>query len=184
MHKLSTVYTIFFAAVLIFSMYSIPNNIQVAFAHEDSTHALCWNLVFNSATYIFSLIEFIWLLILLFQATAAFAALLFPVAFAALAQMVVVKNQMLVLKATSPAYTIPATWLCAPELIPPPVTSAGSANLDCNTDLGFEFNRIENDLSNWGGVKGDPFQGDPQGGCWRIITVGEGAPHAINQAPL
>ena len=35
--------TIFFCAVLIFSIYSIPTNYgQSAFAHQDPAHEKCW----------------------------------------------------------------------------------------------------------------------------------------------
>ena len=138
---------IFFSLTLIVAMYSVPFNAGQAYADQSPTHEQCWDLVFNSIYLVLSALQFVIIttIIILSFIPPPFG----PGPFI-LTNIPPIENTFFILKAFSPAVTIPAAAFgCEPMIVPPPVTEAGTVNLDCNTNLGFAFNRIKNDKSNF-----------------------------------
>jgi len=131
-------------------MYSIPNNIQMAYAHDDAEHFACWERVFNSVTDLVSVIE---TAILIGYLIASFFT-----AGASLLNIPPTKFLFFGIKFFSPLGTIPISYACYPELIPPSVNAAGTegredaatVHLDCNDSAGFKFKEIKNDDTKWG----------------------------------
>ena len=130
-------------------MYSIPSNIQLAYAHQEAEHFACWERVFNSITDLMTVIEIAIVLIFLI------ASIFFP---PAIFNIPPTKNTFFAIKFFSPAITIPISLACYPEVIPPSLNAAGtegkegaaSVHLDCNSATGFEFKEIKNEDSKWG----------------------------------
>jgi DNA-binding beta-propeller fold protein YncE len=148
--KTLPLYSITLAAILIFSMYTIPNNFGEAYAHQSGRHEACWDGQFNLIYLILSIVGFVIIVVLLAVAAGLIASLFAaPVGFKILAvDIPLVQKIFLGLKILS---VIPGVFLaraCDPMIIQPPVTQAGTVHLDCNTEAGFAFNKIENNEIN------------------------------------
>ena len=138
---------IFFSLTLIVAMYSVPYNAGQAFAHQSPTHEQCWDLVFNSIYLVLSVLQFV---LITFIIILSFIPPPFGPGPFILTNIPPIENTFFILKALSPVITLPAAGFgCDPMIVPPPVTEAGTVHLDCNDNLGFTFNRIENDKSNF-----------------------------------
>jgi len=138
---IQTCSTVLFASILILAMYSIPNNIQLVFAHEDAEHFACWERVFNSISDVITVVETITLIVFLISSIFDFGL--------SLAKIPPFFQWTWAGKILSILITIPITFACYPELIPPPVSVAGTIHLDCNDSLGFRFKEIKNDDTTW-----------------------------------
>lgn len=151
--KNSVFFTIFFSAILIFSLYTIPSNFsQSVFAHEHPSHEECWDAGgFNQPYNFLDLTESIVVL-----ALTILAYLLFWIPFGIgvgaattiLGSVIPTLNTVFfALKAISFAPGIAlAAYNCPPMIVPPPVTVAGKVNLDCNDEEGFTFEQISNNF--------------------------------------
>ncbi len=141
--------TIFFCAVLIFSIYSIPTNYgQAAFAHQDPIHEKCWMGGFSPKGGSiggffgpYDLVSFIGGNFILALSILAIALLAFgitaPLAPAVFALIPPFKVGFFAVKQISyvPGAAL-AAFGCEPLLVPPPVTEAGTVHLDCTNEEG------------------------------------------------
>jgi len=151
--------TIFFCAVLIFSIYSIPTNYgQAAFAHQDPAHEKCWMGGFSPEGGFkggffgpYDLISFIGGNIVLALNILGIALLAFiitaPFGPPVLALIPPIKVGFFVIKQISyVGGAALAAFGCEPLLVPPPVTEAGTVHLDCTNEEGFQFTEITSDF--------------------------------------
>jgi len=134
--------TLFFCVILIASMYTFPYNIQQAYGHENDgyfSHEFCWGETFGSISFVLGIVEFVIIAILMGLAPITFGA--------SLLNIPPLKTGMFWAKLVSPAITWPlAGLLCNPQTIAPPSTFADKVHLDCNTEQGFSFLSIKNDI--------------------------------------
>ena len=141
--------TLFFCVILIASMYTFPYNIQQAYGHENDgffSHEFCWDKTFNSISFVLGIVEFVVIAILMGLAPITFGA--------SLLNIPPLKTGMFWAKLVSPAITWPlAGLLCNPQTIAPPSTVADKTHLDCNTEQGFSFVSIQNNIINTGEFK-------------------------------
>ena len=129
-------------------MYSIPYNFgQSAFGHEHPDHEKCWDA--GGFTFIYNILDIAELVVTLLMRITAYILFFIPfaqpAAISILANIPVVKTVFFGFKVISPAAGIPlAAFNCPPILVPPPVTVAGTVNVDCNDEDGFTFVNISN----------------------------------------
>ena len=164
--RISHLSTIFFCAVLIFSIYSIPGNYgQSVFAHEAPKHEKCWaggfgfgnwgGGGFNGPYDIIGFVEFFLVLALQLLALAFIASVILAPLGASIIGTVIppIKAVFLGAKAISwlPGGLL-AAFNCEPLLVPPPVTVAGTVHLDCTDESGFTFTSINTTRINTGSL--------------------------------
>ena len=129
------IYSLIFCSILIFSIYTIPDQVGDAYAHQSSSHSDCWT---NSWELLDNIITFTILgvqIILLIAAPWTFGASLsfVPVADVVgfVAKMLSIVPQFLMVSA------------CSPQIIRPPTQLAGKSHLECTGDEGFSFTKIK-----------------------------------------
>ena len=143
---------IFFCTVLILAMYTIPNNVGLAYAHQSPKHESCWDTMFNAPYLVLSVIGFLINIFLLIKAGVLAASIFFIPAAILILTVEIPFFQLLFLKLKIIATIIagiPLARGCDPMVVPPPVTEAGTVHLDCNNDQGFTFTEIENNIDNF-----------------------------------
>ena len=129
------IYSIIFCSILIFSIYTIPDQIGDAHAHQSSSHSDCWTdnweLLDNIITFTILAVQIALLIAApwTFGSSLAFVPQVDIVGF--VAKMLSIPGQFLLVSA------------CAPQIIRPPTQLAGKSHLECTGDEGFSFTKIE-----------------------------------------
>ena len=120
---------------MIFSIYSIPNQIGDAYAHRSAWHKVCWWSGWNLPSLAITAITFIIQLGLIIAAIPTFGASLSWI------------QPTDVIGFVAKIFAVPVSFLivdsCGPQIVAASSAVAGESHLDCTSDRGFEFDQIK-----------------------------------------